>query len=295
MIVGNFPSSRKLPFLFLCAVVLLIFLPIFSASALDEKHPTNGIIYNTVENSSLTYECSLSSQKDLECQFVQVSVRKKAKPEDLLKKIEIAKKQFPDAVKELKDKDCELFYVLREISEGKITPEQALEKTQKGLISDKEKFVSSMKDLSQSKREDMRRNMENLSIFCKNRSEENYLQIAKSEHDKETKTCLISANHFSQKFNWVSDYGDKSHGAWVVENKPEGPCGVVRLDRFEADKAIGSITLWNYSARKAITNPKGKALPTFSCSDMDQNEYPYSWEKVRDYKLGCEYIDFSPI
>jgi hypothetical protein len=70
------------------------------ALAVDE-YPTTGIVYNTMEDSSITYSCAKMQNDMLECEFFQTSVRKKIKPDDVKQKIEDAKKQFPDALKEL--------------------------------------------------------------------------------------------------------------------------------------------------------------------------------------------------
>jgi len=121
------------------------------------------------------------------------------------------------------------------------------------------------------------------------------------EHDKEVRTCQVSSNVFTQTFKYVQDYTSNS-GAWVVQSQPEGPCGIVQLSRFEpVITKIGdtNYTNWNYIAKKAITNPKGQAFLELKCSNLDQNEYVYDWQSSTQeddlYRLGCDYIEFSPI
>jgi hypothetical protein len=48
----------------------------FAAAAIAaEDYPTLGLVYNTTENSSLTYQCHLERDNRLECDFIQSSVR----------------------------------------------------------------------------------------------------------------------------------------------------------------------------------------------------------------------------
>lgn len=259
-----------------------------------DEYPTTGMVYNTKEDSAITYNCTKMHTGALECEFVQTAVRKKTKASDWSKKLAEAKKQMPDAIKDIeKDKVCVWLGSTVQVLEGKLTPEQAADTAPKGAISDKKAFIKGMKEMSDSKKQEMHDTMSALDEFCKTKSEESYLKIAKLEHDKEMRTCTVGSNPFKQKFKWVADYAGK--GAWVVDAQPSGPCGIVQLDRFEADKSDSKLVFWKYIAKKAITNPKGELfLPGMTCADLDQNEYPYDWKNERDNKLGCEYIEFSP-
>lgn len=282
---------KKAPALFMTLILSVLSSQAFAA----DEHPTTGIIYNTKEDSSITYNCTKMQSGVLECEFVQTAVRKKTKAEDLKKKIEQAKKQLPDALKELSsEKTCDWMSVMLNVLEGKSTPEKAAEDAPKGAVSDKKQFIKGMKEMSPSKKQDLLVSLRTLDEFCKTKSEESYLKITKLEHEKEMRTCTVSSNPFKQNFKWVEDYSGK--GAWVVDAKPEGPCGVVQLTRFEADRTDSKLVFWRYIAKKAITNPKGELLlPGLSCGDLDQGEYLYDWKNDRDSKLGCEYIEFSPI
>lgn len=268
---------------------------ISSAAFAGDEYPTTGIVYNTKEDSSITYDCNKLNGNILECDFVQTSVRKKAKAKDLPEKLLEAKKQLPDAIKEISsEKSCEWMAVILSVLEGKATPEQAAENAPKGAISDKEQFIQGMNEMSASKKGDLLASTVALNDFCETKSEKSFLNITKMEHEKAIRTCNVSSNPFKQTFKWVEDYYGK--GAWVVDAKPSGPCGVVQLDRFEADVTNSKLVFWKYIAKKAITNPKGEMLlPGLTCGDLDQDEYPYDWKNERDTKLGCEYIEFSPI
>ncbi len=282
---------KKAPVHFMILILSVLSSQAFAA----DEHPTTGIIYNTKEDSSITYNCTKMQSVGLECEFVQTAVRKKTKVGDLKKKLEEAKKQLPDALKELSsEKSCDWLSIMLSVMEGKETPEQAAKNAPKGAISDKQHFIRSMKEMSPSKKQDLLASLRLVDEFCKTKSEESYLKIAKLDHEKEMRTCTVSSNPFKQNFKWVEDYSGK--GTWVVDAKPSGPCGVVPLDRFEADRTDSKLVFWRYVARKAITNPKGELwLPGITCDGLDQNEYLYDWKQERDDKLGCEYVEFSPI
>ncbi|MDC0400278.1 hypothetical protein OAN59_11345, partial [Alphaproteobacteria bacterium] len=73
-------------------------------------------------------------------------------------------------------------------------------------------------------------------------------------------------------------------------DKPSGPCGEIRLDRFEVD-GESKLGFWNYISRKAITNPNGKsgAVP---CNKLDEEIYSYSW-KPQSVDLECIRLELT--
>jgi hypothetical protein len=260
----------------------------------QEEYPQTGIVYNIKEDSSITYSCVKKTETLLECDLVQTAVRRKANASDLNKKLAEAKKQMPNAIKEIsKDNTCEWVGPIVQVLRGKITPEQAADSTLKNLIADRNVFIKSMNALSDSAKQETLETMSATDDFCKTKSEDSYLKITKLEHERQMRTCTVGSNPFKQRLIWVTDYAGT--GAWVVSGQPSGPCGVVQLDRFEPVKVFGNLVLWRYIAKKVITNPKGELLlPGMTCADFDQDEYPYSWKKERDSRLGCEYIEFTP-
>lgn len=275
-------------------IIVNISILFFGLVAKADDKPNIGLLYNTKENSSLTYTC-VQSEAVLKCEFVQVNVRKKANLEDLSKKLVEAKKQFPSALKDLSSENiCAPMSIVLSVLEGKQAPEKAAENAPKDVISDKQKFIREMREMNETKKQETITYLKALNDFCSTRSEESFLRMTQVEHEKDMRTCAISTNSFKQNFRWLQDSGSGA-GAWVVESKPEGPCGIVQLSRFEKSNSINKIVLWNYIAKKAITNPKGSLLPNISCSQLDQDEYIYSWKADRDYRLGCEYIEFSPL
>lgn len=267
-----------------------------ASSTLAADYPTTGMLYNQQEDSSLTYTCSLQQgQQRLRCEFIQTAVRKKAKAADLEKKLEEARKNYPDAVKEFSDpKECNMVGAWLGMATGQISIDAALIRNP-SIATDAAKFKEGMIRLQ----EDAKANPSVLDTFralagmCDHPTEENYLKITMAGHEKDLRTCQVSSNPFAQEFVWVSDFGNS--GAWVVSSQPEGPCGVVQLSRFEKDQSDTSGLFWRYVARKAATNPSGTVLPGLSCSAVDQGEYVYDWKKSRSDHMQCEFIEFSPI
>jgi hypothetical protein len=276
------------------AIALALETVAFGAAAAD--YPTAGMLYSQQEDSSLTYTCTLQQdQQRLRCELVQTAVRKKAKPTDIEKKLDEARKSYPGALKEFSDpKECSTVGAWLGMATGQISIDAALARYPR-IATDAVKFKEGMIRLQ----EDAKANpsvldtMRALAAMCDHPTEENFLKIAEAEHDKDLRTCQVSSNPFTQEFVWVSDFGNG--GAWVVSSQPEGPCGVVQLSRFEKDQSDTSSLFWRYIARKAATNPSGTVLPGLSCSAVDQAEYLYDWKRTRSDHLQCEFVEFSPI
>jgi hypothetical protein len=77
-------------------------------------------------------------------------------------------------------------------------------------------------------RKDVADSLKLLLQFCKTKSRRDYFAIAKSAHDKDLRTCIVSSNPYTQTFRLVKDYSSGKN-AWVVDSKPYGPCGIVEL------------------------------------------------------------------
>lgn len=267
-----------------------------------ENVPTIGMLYNTKEVSMLTYDCQESNGGKLDCDFTRTLLRKKAEPEEIQKKIQESKKEFSSFKQIFSDENCKILSVagksLANILSGKSTPEEVAEIISKeNMEFNKNNFLDSVKD------------SRNLSLmvamekFCKNKTEENFLELIKIQQDKNLRTCLVSGGYgysSKQTFTYVEDYSTGT-GAWVVESKPEGPCGIISLSRFVPEKIkIGASehVFWKFFAKKAITNKDGALFGDVKCNQLDEKEYLYDWktgpETDRLYHLGCEYIEFSP-
>lgn len=242
-----------------------------SAVAQTRDYPSTGIVYNTKDFAALTHFCKLSADRySMDCEFTQTSVRRKLDAAEATKKLADAKAEFTSKPEPMDQKKCADFENWWLILQGKkaATDSQAL-----ANVSAREKA-------------DMTAMFGQIVAFCRAPNLDNWMKIASSGVEKERRTCLISSHTFKQRFRQTET------NAWIVVSQPEGPCGVIQLSRFEPEKSSsGSITFWNYFARKAVTNPNGDA-GLMQCKDLDEREYKYQWQK-RDPDLNCEYVEFS--
>lgn len=242
-----------------------------------EEIPTTGLLYNTKETHSLVYGCQLSNDNFLNCEFIQTSVRKKARPEDLNSKLNEAREYFRKGEK-ISAEDCAMYKDLVDVLENrKKAPNE-----------------EGFKEFTDQQKKDYIKTGKGMLEICKSRTEKNFLNVVRLDHEKNSRTCQVSAKKFKQTFRFIQD-NISDIGAWVVQGTPEGPCGIVHLSRFEPDRMEDSkLVLWKYVARKAVTNPSGSFLPGASCKGFDEREYIYDW-KSKEHYLGCDYIEFSPL
>ena len=256
-----------------------LMLGVISFGSSAQETPRSGILYNMSEVHSLTYNCTTSSNNTLNCEFVQTSVRPKATYADLPAALEHARKEFAKGPM-FDSKDCNLNQTLINILSGK-------EKAPKQDVIDK---------LTTVQRRDMLALAQAALGVCSSRSEEKYFDLIRLGQDRDRRTCKVSSHPFSQTFRATSE-GGSSTGVWVAQGKPEGPCGIVQLSRFESEQIkIGSslFTNWRFIARKAISNPSGKLFLGGSCSRLDEQPYTYDW-RTQEHQLTCDYVDLSPL
>lgn len=260
---------------------LLLSLILLSTTATAElDYPTTGIVYNTKEAGSIVFDCKKSSPDAMECDFTQVSVRRKANAKDLAKRLKEAESSYKT---EMKYMNCSTERVKYEdfllVIDGKKAP----------ITKDAPFFKMQPKS-----KEDLRNLMTDFIALCKAPSLERYKKITADAVKKEMATCLVSSNSFRQEFKKLDDYSDKKKPTWVIKSSPTGACGIVRLDKFELEAGVSKIKFWNYIAKKSITNPKGKEL-LLSCNEFDEGEYIYDWKSQSHEYMGCGHIEFSAI
>lgn len=238
--------------------------------------PTSGLLYNTSESHSMVYRCRLDQSTSLECEFTQTAVRKKAKPAELGQKLKQAREEFRGAT-EIPEEQCPEWKEVVDVLEGRKKPPRSARLNEMPTIQRKEVLAMTKA----------------FSEFCTTKSVESFLKVVRLGHEKDVRTCLVSAHVFKQSFRFVQD--DLSgKGSWVARGSPDGPCGIVELSRFEPESPKGKLVFWNYIARKAVTNPEGSFAPGVSCKGLDESGYLYGW-KSKEHALGCDYIEFSPL
>ena len=243
--------------------------------------PIQGIVYNTRDSASVTYFCDRTNAGLLACDFNQTSIRKKAKPSDLAVTLKRAQEMYQKGER-LHANVCATLKDTVDMLDGR----KQLSKEYAGL--------SQLNDLE---RRDTRASLVAGMDACRSPSEQNYARLARVSHDRDTRTCRASSNFFKQEFQLVRDDVKRS-ATWVNRSGPEGPCGIVQLNRFDLDKSDDSkLQNWKYIARKAVTNPQGImsfAFGQMACTTVDESEYVYDWRNKVE-ALGCDYIEFSPL
>lgn len=258
---------------------LPIVLLLIATGSIAQEAPRLGLLYNTSERHSLTYSCTQQGGASLACEFVQTSVRPKATFAELPSAIEKGRQEFsksspPDT------QDCKLNRTLLNILEGreKVPKEDALEK------------------LNAVQRRDMVSQTQAVLKLCESNTEANFLELIRFIQDKNRRTCRVSSSSFKQSFRQAPE-SPPGVSIWLADSRPEGPCGVVQLSRFESEQTkIGSsvFTNWKFVARKAITNPGAELFPGASCRGFDEQPYVYDW-RTREHALTCDYIEFTPL
>lgn len=258
-------------------VVSIIVCFILVSSTLAGEAPDVGLLYNTKETHSITFRCQQSSESELECDFTQTAVRKKAKPEDLKTSLNQARDEFRAGMK-LTDEECKAYSELVEILEGRKKPPKEQE----------------FKKISDTAKKDLLASTKAMTQFCRSRTEENFLKMIRLDHDKSIRTCQVSSNTFKQTFRYIKD-NVSGVGTWIAKGEPTGPCGIVVLSRFESEQPKGSsLIFWKFITRKAITNLQGFIVPGTSCKGLDESEYLYDW-RSKEHQLSCDYIEFSAL
>ena len=259
-------------------LVTLIYLILLSNNAFAfDDYPKMGIVYNTIENNSLTYDCKLLSNWNLKCDFTQTSIRKRTRP-------------FGEAESQAKDewaKNPEVFSKAECNAYKQMFPQ--MEKMFNGEIkADTENAQKTIDNMTSVSKKDMLATIRIMLSYCETPTLGLFMEIVKFEEDKNNRTCFVSSNNFSQTFNKMSN------DTWVVIPEAYGECGIVQLDRFEkVDSGVNNIKMWNYISKKAITNPKAnQGLLNLSCSGLDENEYLYAWNQ-REISMECDYIKFG--
>jgi hypothetical protein len=244
-----------------------------------QEAPSNGLVYNTTEAHSLTFDCKRSHSDKLECNFVQTAVRYKATRSDLPSALEKARKSF-ESEKPPAESDCETFSNILDIVEGKKPPPAQ----------------SAMPEMTAIQKADVVGLSKAYVAYCRKPDVEAFLEVARKIAEKEHRTCRVTSKAFSQAFR-PAPAGSPTASVWIAEDRPEGECGLVQLSRFEPEViTIGKINLvkWKYVARKAVSNPNGELFPGVKCSALDEASYVYDW-RLSEKPMSCDYIEFSPL
>jgi hypothetical protein len=267
----------------------LILFSVLTGANASEDHPKSGIAYNVKESSALHYSCELDGS-DLYCKMNQTSVRRKYSDSEREKKRADLNSVMLTEEREGKTQErCRTMEEMnRNIDEllkpqNKLTPLQARSYQLGGT--GREQFKSYYSEWSQ---------------YCKRQNTTTRANLINKFLDVDFNTCTISSNSWNEVFMRApGPLGGNFNEApiWIRKSQgPEGACGVIQANRWEADtKAYDypKFKFWNYAAKKLISNPSGKGLFGFECKNLDEAEYVYDWKK-QPIPFSCQYLEFSP-
>jgi len=260
-----------------CLFVLLSLSPAFAADEKIEK-PVTGFVYDSKENSALRFQCSDTGPIEVRCEFSQISVSKTAKDNELGKTLEQARQQFRADPLSRKDMNemCSYFENLSALLHGSSSKLEPDEITAYQKMSAQERqFFEKLSGLN--------------AVFCKNPTEENYLNVIRLTHERDTKTCLIKTSKFTRTFKWITE------NTWASSVGPNdeqyiypASCGIVIISRLNQVTA-GNYKEWVYTTKKVVSNKNSN-----SCKEVDENEHVYDWHAYGSHFVGCDYIEMGP-
>jgi hypothetical protein len=272
------------PAIFFLSLIALLAAPI---TALAE--PSSGYLIGQ-EGDFLQFRCSKENDYTVQCEFTQVMMSLKAKPEDLEDKLSRLDDILPEFETEGFKEGCEA------IVDMPLT--EMLEAAQSGDKRRLEELGASTPDFDATEvldefgekdpREiqDMLTAIDALAALCEKPSKENAEHLIRLEHEKESRTCKLWINDWEDTFERVSDR------VWAIQSSgPRGACGVVRLDRFECEEKHPR--LCNFLSEKKVLNPEGMPLEGLgsTCGMLSEGVFEYSWKRGERY-LDCEVVEY---
>ena len=239
--------------------------------ALGQDYPSAGLVFSTAENSSITFECRYQSgnRNVVNCDLVQTAVRYEVDAEGAKKEFEQAIGEYRSGKSLISADEC------KQYQEFRANPSQF------------ERKSNATPPFNGMEKVKYREVIEALAKYCDRQNEQSFVDLTNFMLARKQRTCRVSSNAFKQTFH------RQNNGVWTADPGPSGDCGVVRLDRFEAVEGSSGSKFWNYTSRKAVTNPNGKTVMGFQCNQLDEAEYQWKWDARRERSLDCQTISFS--
>ena len=121
------------------------------------------------------------------------------------------------------------------------------------------------------------------SAVCEDPTDRTRIEsFLRNELDQETRTCKLFINSWTNQFRQISD------SIWsIVQDGPQGSCGVIRLDRFECRS--DHPTLCDFVSEKRVMAPG--AMGVMPCNNLDESVTRYAPGYTAMY-LDCEMLRF---
>lgn len=275
-------------FCFLCFFILLFCRPGIS-------EPAFGQLIGP-ENDFLKYDCLDKSAGIKECEFSQILMSVKVKPEDV--EAEISKRlativaqldQFKREAVSFCPTMLGFIKEMPELVEALVAGDEAaaievFERLPEEMR-DEASFDDLKKQFAQSvpeEVEDAIASFQMLQRLCEEQSLEAFEAMTRHDVEKDARTCKLFVNEWKETFEKVSDTN------WVIsDGGPRGECGVVRLDRFECRGRF----LCDFVSEKRVLNPDDEPLGGIPCSGLEEGEFRYTYDGDGVY-TQCEIMSF---
>lgn len=241
--------------------------------ALGQDYPAGvQVLYGTIDNDSLTVQCTPPSDGKMRCSFAQTMVSRPADHEDFEGTLS---KRIDEALTSDELKSCDgiadLATALRTGSVPKV-------------VDDPAEFTRGMAAMKPEQKAEMLKQVDLLAAFCAKPSRGAAEAVLRATRSKDLKTCKVWTNTYEQEFA-TSDGGK----TWISNEGPKGECGVIYISKFQ--KAKSEFSFWTYTTQKVVTKKDGDPILNI-CSGLDERQIFYDWSGDERY-LNCTYIKFG--
>ncbi len=232
----------------------------------------NHFFYDTSgEKNAISVECKENDDESVICDFFQMTVSYITEPEELQDKLRIENEKLLN--EKLSQKDIQSFnrFCDAEVQQQIAHSYKSLED---GFIKDsREKFAKII--------------MDECPIDNEKKAQKIALALNKIQLEKDSKTCKIWPNHWTETF-YKKSTSDTEY--WVTKSSPIGECGIINISTLKEDSDF----LWDYESTRIVTNPSGDS-GLVKCDMFENNrKVSYSWKR-KENSVDCKVITFSPI
>lgn len=243
------------------------------------------------EGDFLQYDCSKLSDGTVECEFTQITMYLKQKPEEIEALIQ---ERLPGVIEQFQQEDmgevCQYMLPLQGLMEALMRGDEDEAKSYLSQMPEKarEDFdfaeaVDGVSRLDGREMEDMQAMLGATAKLCENPSEGDVEALMRLELEKEARTCKLWIN------NWTGTFRPISEAIWTLRSDgPEGQCGVQRLDRFECK---GGSYSCEFISEKRILNPDAEPVMGIPCGDLEERAFRYEHDSDGVY-LDCDIVSF---
>ena len=264
-------------------VALLIAVPAFS-------EPARGWLTGE-DGDFLQYACSELTDGTRKCEFTQITMFLKQKPEEIEALIQ---ERLPGVIEQLQHEDigevCQYMLPLQGLmealirgdeDEAKLYLSQMPEKAREGF--DFAEAADGVSRLDGREMADMQAMLGTTAKLCENPSDGDVEALMRLELEKEARTCKLWIN------NWAGTFRPISDTIWALRSDgPEGQCGVQRLDRFECKDGSYSC---EFISEQRILSPDADSIIGIPCGDLEERAFRYEYDSDGVY-LDCDIVSF---